>query len=116
MKWQQVKDNWPAFFEAISERWPEVDEGDLDEIDGDQQMFIAYIAKVTEQDRDEAKDEIRVWLAGEIPSDVVMDPAHDDRSMQLSSRYIPEGEDTYDDDLHFGDDTEVKGDGDISSV
>ena len=36
MKWQHVQQNWAAFYEAIVEKWPEVDESDLDEIDGDQ--------------------------------------------------------------------------------
>lgn len=112
MKWQHVKDNWPAFYEAISEKWPDVDEGDLDEIDGDQRGFIAYIAKVNEMEPEEAREEIREWLAGEIPSDIVMDPAHDDQSMRLSRKYVGEGEDESDDDARFGDDGEYPDDGD----
>ncbi|MFB9223523.1 hypothetical protein [Paracoccus cavernae] len=104
MKWQQVQDNWSAFFDAISEKWPDVDENELEEIDGDQRAFIAYIAEVTEQDPREARDEIREWLSGEIPSDVVMDPSHNDRSMAFSSKFVPEGEDESDDDALFGDD------------
>ncbi|AGT09945.1 hypothetical protein [Paracoccus aminophilus] len=114
MKWQQVQDNWAAFFEAIAEKWPEADESDLEEIDGDQRDFIKYIAEVTGQEVAEARDEIREWLSGEIPSDVVMDPSHDNRSMVLSSKYIGEGEDTYDDDRHFGDDGEYPDDGDLT--
>ncbi|WP_312527150.1 hypothetical protein [Paracoccus sp. (in: a-proteobacteria)] len=106
MKWQQVQDNWSAFYEAIAEKWPDVDETELDEIDGDQRAFITYIAEVTEQDPREAREEIREWLSGEIPSDIVMDPSHDNRSMALSSKFVPEGEDEYDDDARFGDDDE----------
>ncbi len=103
MKWHHVQENWSAFYEAITDRWPEADPADLDEIDGDRRDFVSYIAGLTEQDPGEARDEIREWLTGEIPSDVVMDPAHDNHSIRLSSKYVPEGEDEYDDDSRFGD-------------
>ena len=106
MKWRHVQENWPAFYEAIQDRWPEMDESDLDEIDGDQRAFIEHVAAVTGQDPAEARDEIREWLTGEIPSDVVMDPMHDNHSIALSAKYVPEGEDEYDDDARFGDDDE----------
>jgi len=61
---------------------------------------------------DEAREEIREWLAGEIPADVVMDESHDDRSIRNSAKYVGEGEDEYDDDARFGDDDEVADDGD----
>lgn len=104
MKWHHVQDNWPAFYEAIQDKWPEVDEAELDEIDGDQRAFIAYLAEVTEQDAAEIRDELREWLAGEIPSDIVMDPIHDNHSIKLSSKYVNEGEDEFNDDARFGDD------------
>lgn len=104
MKWRHVQENWPAFYEAIKEKWPEVDEGDLDEVDGDQREFIRYLSSVTDQDAQEIRDELREWLAGEIPSDVVMDPSHDNHSIALSGKYVNEGEDVYDDDARFGDD------------
>lgn len=103
MKWHHVQENWSAFFEAILEKWPEADPDELEAIDGDQREFIAYIARVTEQDHGEARDEIKDWLIGEIPADVVMDPIHDNHSIALSSKYVGEGEDEYDDDARFGD-------------
>ncbi len=106
MKWRHVQDNWPAFFEAIVERWPDADEDDLEDLEGDQRAFISYIADLTGQDPDEARDEIREWLSGELPADVVMDPIHDNQSIRLSSKYIPEGEEEEDDDSRFGDDGE----------
>lgn len=112
MRWQHVESNWPAFYEAIRDKWPEVDEADLDEIDGDQRAFIAYLAEVTGQENADIRDELREWLAGEIPSDVVMDPIHDNHSIALSAKYVNEGEDEYDDDARFGDDDEIRGDGD----
>lgn len=106
MKWHHVQQNWTAFYEAIQDKWPETDEADLDEIDGDQRAFIAYLAEVTGQETSEVRDELREWLAGEIPSDVVMDPIHDNHSISLSAKYVNEGEDEYDDDARFGDDSD----------
>lgn len=103
MKWHHVQDNWTAFYEAIQNRWPDAEEDRLDEVDGDQRAFIAYIAELTGQDPAEARDEIRDWLTGELPSDVVMDPLHDNHSILLSEKFVPEGEDEYDDDSRFGD-------------
>ncbi|MDW4547859.1 hypothetical protein R5H32_00690 [Defluviimonas sp. D31] len=104
MKWHHVQENWSAFFDAILDKWSDADEAELEEIDGDQRAFIAYVAELTGQEPSDARDEIREWLAGELPSDVVMDPRHDDHSIRLSGKYLPEGEDESDDDARFGDD------------
>ena len=104
MKWHHIEDNWAAFYEAIIDRWPEAEEAALDEIDGDQRAFLRYIAELTEQEPEEAREEVLEWLRGELPSDVVMDPAHDSHSISLSGKYVSEGEDESDDDKHFGDD------------
>ncbi|MFD1797584.1 hypothetical protein FQV27_11505 [Paracoccus aurantiacus] len=112
MKWHHVAENWPAFYEAIVDRWPGIDEADLDEVDGDQRRFVRLVAETEELEVEEARAEIREWLIGEIPSDVVMDEAHDDRSIRNSAKYVGEGEDEYDDDARFGDDDEVDEDGD----
>lgn len=104
MKWHHVQENWAAFYEAIIDRWADADEAELDEIDGDQRAFVTYIAELTDQEPADARDEIREWLAGELPSDVVMDPRHDDHSIRLSGKYLPEGEDESDDDSRYGDD------------
>ena len=104
MKWHHVQENWPAFYEAILDKWPEADEAELDEIDGDQRAFIAYIADVTGSELEEVREELREWLMGEIPSDVVMDPLHDNHSIALSGKFVNEGEDEFADDSRFGDD------------
>ena len=103
MKWQHVQENWSAFYDAITDKWPEADEDELDTIDGDQRAFVEYIAELTDQEPGDARDEIREWLTGELPSDVVMDPEHDNHSIMLSEKYVAEGEDEYDDDRRFGD-------------
>lgn len=104
MKWHHVESNWPAFYEAIQEKWPEADESDLDDIAGDQRAFIAYLVEVTGSEPAEIREELREWLIGEIPSDVIMDPIHDNQSIALSSKYVNEGEDEFSDDAAFGDD------------
>lgn len=103
MKWHHVAENWPAFYEAIIDRWPEAEEEALEEIDGDQAAFVRYVAELTGQSRADAREEILEWLAGELPSDVVMDPRHDNHSIRLSGKFLPEGEDEYDDDSRYGD-------------
>lgn len=106
MKWHHVQDNWPAFYEAIRDKWPEVDEADLDEIDGDQRAFVAYLAEATGQEPGDIREELRDWLSGEIPADVVMDPIHDNHSISLSAKYVNEGEDEFNDDARFGDEND----------
>ena len=69
-------------------------------------------AEATGQEPSEIREELREWLAGEIPSDVVMDPAHDNHSIALSAKYVGEGEDEFADDARFGDDDEYPNDGD----
>ena len=108
MKWHHVEENWSAFFDAIIDKWPNADETDLEEIDGDQRAFITYIAELTGQELPDVREEIREWLAGELPSDVVMDPRHDNHSISLSGKFVPDGEDEYDDDARFGDDSDEK--------
>lgn len=73
MKWSDVQENWAAFYEAILDKWPDADEAELDEIEGDQRAFIAYIADLTGQEPGDARDEIRDWLADELPSDLLLD-------------------------------------------
>ncbi|MCB2115298.1 MAG: hypothetical protein KDE00_03125 [Rhodobacteraceae bacterium] len=104
MKWHHVQENWSAFFEAILDKWPDADEDELEEIDGDQRAFIAYIAELNGMETADAREEIRDWLSGELPSDVVMDPRHDDHSIRLSGKFMSEGEDELDDDAKYGDD------------
>jgi hypothetical protein len=92
MKWQQVQENWSSFYEAILDKWPDADEADLDETEGEQRAFIAYIAELTGQEMGDARDEIRDWLANELPADLI-----------LESDLETEDEDAEDD---YGDDDE----------
>ena len=73
MKWSDVQENWSAFYDAILDKWPDADEAELDEIEGEQRAFITYIAELTGQEPGDARDEIRDWLADELPSDLLLD-------------------------------------------
>ena len=110
MKWHHVQENWAAFYEAIIDMWPEAEDTEAGRIDGDQRAFIAYLVEVTGQEPAEIREELREWLVGEIPSDVVMDPVHDNHSIALSSKFVNEGEDEFSDDSRFGDDDSDKDD------
>ena len=65
---------------------------------------MARLRRETVSTSHEAREEIRDWLVGELPSDVVMNPVHDNHSISLSRKFVPEGEDESDDDARFGDD------------
>lgn len=112
MRWQHIQGNWRAFYDAILSRWPDADLDLLDGIEGDQRAFIGYIAEIGGIEPDEAQAEIREWLAGEVPTDVVMNPRHDNHSIAMSAKYVSPGEDESDDDARFGDDDQIRGDGD----
>ncbi|MFM2354454.1 MAG: hypothetical protein RLZZ528_190 [Pseudomonadota bacterium] len=73
MKWSDVQENWAAFYEAILDKWPDADEAELDEIEGEQRAFVTYIAELTGQEPGDARDEIKEWLADELPSDLLLD-------------------------------------------
>lgn len=78
MKWQQVQENWSAFYEAILDKWPDADEADLEEIEGDQRAFVAYIANLSGLEAVDAREEIRDWLANELPADLVLERDFED--------------------------------------
>lgn len=104
MDWVQVKSNWPAFLGPITQRWPETNEAELMDVDGDRQRFEAYLAQATGQDIQDARDQIARWLDGEMPADVRMDDTRDNLQIRDSARHIPTGEDVYSEDREFGDD------------
>ena len=102
MNWQTVAQNWPAFFDRIEQRWPQTDESDLIDIDGDRRRFTSYLSKVHDLTRNEANEEIEAWLMGEVPADVRMDDHRDNANIRESGRDIPTGEDVYSEDGRFG--------------
>ena len=108
MRWTHVARNWGAFQDRILDRWPAADPDELAAIDGDRDRFAAYLADLTGQSEADVAEDLRDWLDGEVPADVVMDSAHDAESMTQAERYVPEGEDPSDDDRRFGDDARTE--------
>lgn len=104
MKWQRVSADWPAFVGPIQQRWPNTTEADLLALDGDRAGLTRYLSRTHDLTQAEADEQIAVWLDGEVPSDVVMDDAHDNENIRASAAHIPPGEDVYSDDGDFGDD------------
>ncbi len=104
MDWKLVKDNWTAFTEVITQRWPNTSQNDLLALDGNRQAFTDYLSQKNSLTASEAEEEIGLWLEGPIPIDVVTDEHHDNQSIIESARHIPEGEDVYAEDRDFGDD------------
>ena len=102
MKWQTVERDWPAFFGAIEQRWPKVDENDLIDTDGDRMRFTDYLAELYGMPRSDAHEEIAAWLMSEMPADVRMDEHRDNDNIRQSAREIPPGEDVYSEDGRFG--------------
>ena len=107
MQWQTVERNWPAFLDRIEQRWPQTDQNELLNIDGDRSRFTQYLSKVHDLTRNEANEEIEDWLVGAVPADVKMDDTRDNQNIRDSGCFIPEGEDVYADDGMFGDDQEA---------
>ena len=107
MNWQTVAQNWPAFVESIEQRWPQTDETDLLDIDGDRRRFTSYLSKVHDLTRNEANEEIETWLMGEVPADVKMDELRDNQNIRASAAHIPPGEDVYSEDGDFGDERQA---------
>ena len=104
MRWIQVRDNWPAFIDKVEEQWPEADRDVLEDIDGDRAALKRHLVEVTGQEPADIEEEMRDWLASDMPLDVMMDDSRDNEQITESARYIHPGEDVYSDDREFGDD------------
>ena len=103
MQWNAVETNWPAFIEAIMQRWPQTEEEDLLALEGDRDRLMAYIAERHDLTPAEANEQIIAWLQGEVPADVAMDETRDNENVRASAAHIGTGEDVYADDRNFGD-------------
>ena len=104
MNWSQVKEDWPAFIDAVIDQWPQADREELEDLEGDRAEVRAYLVQATGDDAVTIEEEIREWLQSDVPLDAMMDESKDNDMIRESGRYIPEGEDVYADDREFGDD------------
>ncbi len=105
MQWRDVSQNWAAYTPRILTEWPKLDESEVLSIDGDQDAFLAYLAKSKGEDRVAAQMELADWLMGGEPIDVSMAAQNDNSNISSSAASIPAGEVASDDDAKFGDDT-----------
>ncbi|NIZ09887.1 hypothetical protein [Pseudooceanicola sp. HF7] len=104
MQWSAITRYWSAYVPAVMQRWPETSEEDLLSLDGSEDALTGYLIKLTGRPAEDIRDEIAEWRTGATPADIRMDEAEDMRNIEASGRYLPEGEDVYDDDRSFGDD------------
>lgn len=105
MDWKAIRREWTALIPSIMEQWPEAEEEDLLQLDRSRDALAGYLAQATGREYDEVQDEISEWRMGGIPADVRMDETNDNLNIRSSGRYVGEGEDVYDDDRAFGDDS-----------
>ncbi|NDV00885.1 hypothetical protein [Pseudoroseicyclus tamaricis] len=62
MKWTRIEENWQESIPFILARWPDMDEEKLEEMDGDEAGFLAYLAEVESLDEEEAEEELGDFL------------------------------------------------------
>jgi hypothetical protein len=102
--------DWVPFRDAVMSRFPELDDGDLEDAEGRIPDLARRLADKGELDAAEAQQALEEFLGGPMPADAFAAPAHDQDAMRDSARYVPPGEDVYDDDRRFGDDQVVETD------
>ncbi|MGR3321300.1 MAG: hypothetical protein ACU0DK_05150 [Pseudooceanicola sp.] len=105
MDWKAIRREWRALVPVIQDRWPDADEDELLELDGTRDALAEYLARATGEDLDEILEELSDWRMGGIPADVRFNEINDNLNIHASARSIPAGEDVYDDDRAFGDDS-----------
>ncbi|SPJ22269.1 hypothetical protein [Palleronia abyssalis] len=103
MKWNAVQSNWPAFTEALMQRFPATEENDLLTLEGDRDRLVAYIAEREGLAPAEAERQVTEWTQGAVPADVAMDETRDNENVRASAAHIGVNEDVYSDDRDFGD-------------
>ena len=107
MQWRDVSQNWTAYIPRILTQWPDLNEAEVQSLDGDQDAFVDYLSKSKGEDRVAAQMELADWLMGGEPIDVSMDAQNDNANIMDSAANVPAGEDVTDDDAKFGDDNKT---------
>ena len=104
MQWTAIQRNWPAFTEALMQRFPETEENDLLGLEGNRAALVSYVAERQTLSQAEAERQVKEWEQGAVPADVAMDETRDGENIRASAAHIGVGEDVYADDKDFGDD------------
>ncbi len=107
MQWTRIEDNWAAFIDPILQNWPDANEEDVINLDGDRAAFVDYIARVEQVEHPEAEEQVAEWQQGSIPADVRMDADMDAAAFEESGQHLMTGEEPSDDDKAFGDDNKT---------
>lgn len=96
--------DWVPFRDPILSRYPELDDAALEDADGSTARLARMIAERQDIEPEEAQQDLHEFLDGPMPADAYAAPVHDDAAVRDSARYVPAGEDEFDDDERFGDD------------
>ena len=105
MSRKDFHDDWVPWRDAVLDRYPDLDDADLEDADGSTAALARIIAaKDGSVTPGEAQEALHEFLSGPMPADAYADPTHDDAAVRESDAYIPAGEDASDDDRRFGDD------------
>ena len=59
--WTSIEENWNDFRAAASERWNELTEDDLDDIDGDREELVEDVQEYYGVSREEAEEQVDAW-------------------------------------------------------
>ena len=101
MDWNTVRDHWPRFGAPLMQRFPDLTEARLAEIDGDREALVAEIALREALPSQEAADRLEAFLQGPMPADLYA--GLEAEAAVDSGDYIEPGEDALADDHRFGD-------------
>lgn len=104
MSRKDFQDDWVPYRDALLDRYPDLDDGDLEDADGSAAALSRIIAERQGIEVDDAREALDSFLGGPMPADAYADPTHDNAAVMDSEDYIPAGEDASDDDRRFGDD------------
>lgn len=108
MSRKDFTEDWIPYRDAVLTRYPELDDGDLEDADGSTAALARTIAEKQGIGAGDAQADLHEFLAGPMPADAYADPTHDDAAVRDSDAYIPAGEDASDDDRRFGDDGQLE--------
>ena len=59
--WTSIQENWGEFRDAASERWSDLTEDDLDDIDGDREELVEKVQDYYGVSRAEAEEQVDAW-------------------------------------------------------
>lgn len=64
MNWEQIAGKWKQFKGGVQQKWGELTNDDLDEIQGRREILIGKIQERYGKTKEEAQREVDDWLEG----------------------------------------------------